>query len=200
MPQERVFSVDTLVAAAISRDTGNSLSTLFINGARVPNAPSAMGVTLYANFNGTTGFVTAANGADKIVDQYTIPAGTLQVGRMLRIQSWGIRGATTNSVVLKHFLGGTGAVGATISGGTAAGSLTSIISAGSVVMITDTLIQASANQASFATQKADGSATMQVQTQTAATAAVTADLLINLTMNTTAGTDQTTTGWVISLL
>lgn len=186
----------TLTSPVINTSTINPPTSV---GAAATGANRQLGYVIYSNFNGTTGFVTAANAADKIVDQFTLPAGTLVAGRTLNITSWGIRTATINSVVVKHVLGGTGAVGATIAGGTIAGLVASTTSSGIVLCESQTLIQVAASNANSFCYRNDGSATQIVTLSTASTVDFTAAVLINLTMNTVASTDQTTTGWAISI-
>jgi hypothetical protein len=161
---------------------------------------SALQATVYSNANGTTGFQPGATAAAKIVDLYTLPANSLTVGRSLYFMIYGTHAANTNSVTVAINIGGTGGVGATVSGGTNVVSFAMIVTSGIFVVDGTLIVQAAANQQTFSTANPGGTAVL-ANTSVASTFAIGADQIINLTMNAaTTATDATVNGWYVQVL
>src|SRR6266446_2102003 len=131
----------TIVNPIMSGLTGGS--TLGVGTGTQTVTPGGL---VYSNTNGTTGFQPGATAAAKIVDLYTLPANTLAVGKSLYIAVLGSHAANTNSVTVAVNVGGTGGVGATVSGGTNIASFALIVTSGVWTIDSSTIIQAAANQ------------------------------------------------------
>jgi hypothetical protein len=206
--KEKVYQVENLMASVISGPFGGSLQLLSpvltnpkVSAASLATA-TALQATVYSNTNGTTGFQPGVTGAAKIVDLYNLPANSLTVGRTLLISIFSTHAANTNTVTVAVNVGGTGGIGATVSGGTNIIS-TALATQGGLAyantMAGVTLMQAIANQQTFGSSYS-ASASFAI-TNIASTFDARVDNVINLTMNAaTATTDVTVIGWYIQIL
>jgi hypothetical protein len=202
MVNERTFVVDNLVVNQ-GITAGVAGSPITFNGSVIP-AAAGIGSLLYSKYvtTGTPWLQPSANGAVKILDAYTLPAGTLTAGRILRIQWYGIHtGANTNVCTQTINFNGTGGIGATVSGGTTAVTFNAIVSGAPFFTQVDIFCQLAASlQRGYGTS--NGGATAQLlPIDTALTLDFTASQLINLTLNNvTTATDASIYGWSVFLL
>jgi hypothetical protein len=210
MINDRTVFYDTVVCDKITADPAKSPNnSLAIVNAVLTNAKvnasstatvSAIQATIYSNSNGTTGFQPSGTAAAKIVDLFTLPANTLTVGRSLYFTVVGTHAANTNSVTVAVNVGGTGGVGATVSGGTNVISYALIVNAGVFAITGQLVVQAQANETTIS-EANPGSTAVLANTNVASTFDITAANVINLTMNAaSATTDATVVAWYIQAL
>jgi hypothetical protein len=202
MINERTFVVDNLVVNQ-SITAGIAGSPITLNGSII-QAGAGIGSLLYSKYitTGTPWMQPSANALVKIMDQFTLAAGTLTAGRILRIQWYGIHtGANTNVCTQTVNIGGTGAVGATITGGTSAVTFNAIVSGAPFFTQVDIYCQVAASL-SRGYGTSNGGATAQLlPIDTALTTDWTQPQLINLTLNNvTTATDASIYGWSVFLL
>ena len=224
MLNERTFQVDTLVVNTITAPAGTSTKlgnlTIPSSAAAVSLAPvlttggtatSANGgvpfipYTLYSYFvsTGTPWMQPSANGAVKIMDQFLLPANTLAAGRSLSFSIYGVHtGNNTNVCTPTVNLGGTGAIGATITGGTTVATFNMIVATTPFSMFVDIYCQLPATLQRAYSQANGGAVAVLLPTDTALTQDFTASagILVNLTLNNvTTATDASIYGWTVQV-
>lgn len=209
-PNERTFVVDTLLVNKITSQTPGA--AIQIGSSSFPSAvatASAVGTgvfapyTLYSYFPtaGTPWLQPSANGAVKILDKFTLPANTLTAGRVLRFSIYGIHtGNNTNVCTPTINIAGTGAIGATITGGTTAVTFNAIIAVVPFFVGLDLFVQAPGTLSRGYGYANGGATAVLLPIDTALTNDWTADQAINLTMNNvTTATDASIYGWSVQV-
>jgi hypothetical protein len=215
-PNERTFVVDNLIVNN-KIVSGTAGSPVTVGGLSLPTAAGVTGgtagttnggvsflpYTIYSYFPsaGTPWLQPSANNAAKILDQFTLPGNTLAAGRSLSISIYGVHtGNNTNVCTPTINLGGTGAIGATITGGATAGTFNMIVAQAPFAMFVDIYVQAAGTLQRAYAQANGGATAVLLPTDTALTNDFTSNLLVNLTMNNvTTATDASVYGWTVQV-